>query len=140
MNSWRSRLALGLLFGLSIAGHAALMRFNPHGDWGMLLYYASAAFFDLILLRTCPRITGGQLCDDMMALCGLSMFGNAFGWALYMLYVPPVYYYGYMWAITGVQAIRLTITDDDAHNPIRGNLLRRHPAGRAREILETEKQ
>lgn len=140
MNPWRSRLCLGVLFGLVMAAHAALMRFKPHGEWGMTLFYASAAFFDWFLFRICPRLVRGRLCDNMQWLCILSMFGNALGWGLYMNYAPPMYYYGYMWALTGVQALRLLITDDDATTLIWGGLFRRHPLGRARAILETEKR
>ncbi len=140
MNTWRSRLALGLIFATAMSMHAWLMALRPRGEWGMTLFYASAAFFDYLLFRPCPHVVRGSLCTDMMATCLASAGFNAMGWCLYMAYAPPDYYSVAMWSLTAVQVLRLSIPDDGAYNSFRDFILRRPAVGLAGSVSQKEKR
>ncbi len=140
MNTWRSRTTTGLVFAAAFFAHAWMMQFRPHNEWGMTLFYASAAFFDYILFRTCPHVVRGTLCTDMMASCIASVVLNAIGWCLYMAYVPHGYYVAASGVLSTVQVIRLLIPDDGAYNSLRDFILRRPAAGLAGSVSQKEKR
>lgn len=140
MNTWRSRIATGLTFAAAFFAHAWLMQFRPHNEWGMTLFYASAAFFDWSLFRACPWFIRGTLCTDMMASCVASAALNAIGWGLYMAYVPHEYYVVASAVLSTVQAVRLLIPDNGAYNSFRSFILRRPAVGLARPVSQKEKR
>ena len=116
MNTWRSRLATGLVFWLAMALHVDLTANVQNTDGGMLLFHGSAAIFDLLLLYLVPAFLSGQLASDMEALCIASIAANFVGWIAYTAYAPPIYYDTFMWGLAYVQWARLFIMGGDDAN------------------------
>lgn len=116
MNTWRSRLAVGLVFWLAMALHADLTANIQNTDAGMLLFHGSAAIFDLLLIYLVPVFLSGQLANDMEALCIASIVANFVGWIAYTAYAPPIYYDTFMWGLAYVQWARLFIMGGDDAN------------------------
>lgn len=126
MNSLTARLSMALLLVMVQQCHAAMTGSLPNTVDGMLVFHWSAALFDAALLSCAPLLLLGRLCDDLEALCLLSMVGNALGWALYLAYAPPVIYNMLMTGLSYVQWIRLFYVDrDDANRPMGPDLVRR---------------
>ena len=111
MNHWRSRVLTGLLFWLSMRVHSEALAFLPNTPGGMLAFHFSAAMVDFFLLVSVSGLVSGRLCDDMEALCWLSMIVNFFGFIAYLAYASPVFYNAVMWGITYVQWARLLVAD-----------------------------
>lgn len=116
MNTWRSRLAVGLVFCLAMALHADLTANVQNTDSGMLLFHGSSAIFDLLLIYIVPIFLSGQLASDMEALCVASIVANFVGWIAYTAYAPPIYYNVFMWVLAYVQWARLFIMGGDDAN------------------------
>lgn len=113
MNTWRSRVATGLIFWIAMAAHANLTADVQNTDSGMLLFHGSASIFDLLLIYLVPAFLSGKIACDMEALCIASIVANFVGWIAYTAYAPPIYYDTFMWGLAYVQWARLFIMGDD---------------------------
>lgn len=115
-NGWAERLAALAVF----AGCATLHYFVadvPNTPVGMFEYHSTAAAVDGFLAVCCSIILTGGLRRDMQLLCIASMNANFVGWILYLMYLPPTFYNGVIWAISGVQLIRLFSGGVNAADP-----------------------
>lgn len=88
MSEWPSRLlCLAIFAGASLAHHLLL------GDADGILYYCSAAFFDLIVIFTLSRLSVIYVhVLFMQVICLLLIMANCIGWVIWYLYLPPTYY------------------------------------------------
>jgi hypothetical protein len=114
MTSWRARVVAAALMLLAMYGHGRATVDLPNTPAGMLMFHGSAALVDLFLLYAAPTVLNGSLCADTQKLLLASIVGNFAGWLLYIAYVSPVFYDGYMWALTYAQLIRLFVPDRHA--------------------------
>lgn len=124
LTGWRARLLMVLLIALAAVGHGSLLRGIPNTPAGMFAFHGSAALVDLALMYATPAVLYGHVARDTQALLLLSIIGNATGWVLYMAYVSPVYYNGFMWGLSGAQAIRLLMVSDDGLDSLGLHLVR----------------
>lgn len=113
-----------LLIALAAAVHAWLLRGVPNTPAGMLVFHGTAALADLALLYATPAVISGHVARDTQALLLVSIIANAAGWVLYMAYVSPVYYNGFMWGLSVAQAIRLLMVSDDGLGRLGMSLVR----------------
>ena len=125
MNSWRARCGAVVAMLAAMYGHSWATSALPNTPAGMLMFHGSAALADLLLLYASPFLLRGRLCLDTQKLLLASIVGNFAGWLLYMAYVSPVYYDGFMWALTYVQLFRFFLPD--CHADLPGLDLVRHP-------------
>lgn len=88
MNSRPSRcLCLMMFVAVSLLHHITL------GDADGFIYYASAAFFDLVVIFLLSRITVIHVhVLFMQVICLLFIIANCAGWVMWYLYMPPTYY------------------------------------------------
>jgi len=116
MNLLRFRVLFALIGWLAWYVHMYVTATLPNTPEGMLLFHGSAAAVDLFLVYSAPRLLEGKLCDDIQTLCLVSIVGNALGWALYLAYLPPVFYDTFMGMLCYVQLARLFMVDYDANH------------------------
>lgn len=136
MNSWRSRALFG---GVSLAVallHAWAMSDVSNTDFGMLLFHGSAAACELFLIYLVPHLLSDRVCTDMETLCIVSIVANALGWGLYVASSPPIYFDTFMWGLSYVQVIRLSIPDRYDADYYGVSLLRGGAGGRSRQVIE----
>lgn len=111
MNTWRSRTTFGLIsFALALI-HALAAADVSNTDFGMLIFHGSAVACELFLIYLAPHLLEDRICTDMETLCIVSIIANALGWGLYVAYAPPVFFDTFMWGLSYVQLIRLSIPD-----------------------------
>lgn len=84
-----------------------------------LLYYGSAAFFDLAImsiLASLPRVTSLSL--DLMKISMVSIFVNFIGYFMWLLYLPPHGYNAAFVAVYGfaIFAMLKKESDDVGHS------------------------
>ena len=125
MNTWRNRIATGLLFWLVMQVHSETTAAVPNTPAGMLLFHWSAAFADYVLMLSLPSLVDGRLCDDLEILCLASMVVNFLGFIAYLAYASPVFYNVFMWGLAYVQWGRLLLTDRHDLDDLGHNIVRR---------------
>lgn len=114
MNSWRVRCMAASLMFLAMYAHDWATTDLPNTPIGMLMFHGSAALVDLFMLFAAPVVLNGRLCVGTQKLLLVSIVGNFAGWLLYIAYVSPVFYNGFMWALTCVQLLCLLVPDRHA--------------------------
>lgn len=125
MNLLRFRILFALVIWLAWYVHSMVSNSLPNTPEAMLVFHGSAATVDLFLLYSVPRLLEGKLCDDTQTLCLVSIVGNALGWALYLAYIPPVFFDTFMWGLGYVQLARLFMVDNHDANTLGCDLVRR---------------
>lgn len=129
-NSFKARLVYGLVLYLAGAAHHEIVQGVSNTPQGMLVYHASAAATDFLLLVCASSVLKRRLLDDMQVLCLLSMIVNFAGWLLYMAWTPPTYYNTSIEVLTYVQYARLFTMDLYGIDRAGGYLFRGHDLGR----------
>jgi hypothetical protein len=138
MNDWRSRVLLCAALVAGMIVHSVFMSAVANTNLGMFEFHASAACFDLMLLKSAPRLIGGRLCGDMQALFLASIIANFVGWIAYTAYAPPIYYNGFMWLLTYVQWARLLLVDRNGADYLGFDLVCGFNSGRDQNYFRKE--
>ena len=110
MNTWRSRLLLGLLFYSVGWAHDEIAYPWPNTREWMLAYHGSAAVCDFALMVCSAKLLTGRLSFDMQVLCWASIVVNFLGWIAYLAHSPPALYDALMLGVIYAQYIRLLFT------------------------------
>ena len=133
MNTWRSRVALLLLFWMMAKAFDVFAARLPDGEFWDTSYYCFAATTEYIMYYQCRRFVTGKLCRDLEALCIASILAHAFGIKLYMAYSPPSTYKWIIQGINYVLAIRVIFTGGGnvLRNYYSNYMVRRFTVGRA---------
>jgi hypothetical protein len=108
MNSWVSRIATALAFGLMQWMHSFIE--VPNNPEGLLIYHGSAALFDLAAIFIASELLTGQLARDLNCLTLASIGINGLGWAGYLLYLDPIWYDSALTSLIIVSYLRLFVT------------------------------
>jgi hypothetical protein len=114
MNSWSARCLAAALMLLAMCVHHWITVDLENTPVDMLLFHGSAALLDLFMLYAAPAVLHGRLCVDTQKLLLASIVGNFAGWLLYIAYVSPIFYNGFMWTLTYTQLLRFFIPDRHA--------------------------
>jgi hypothetical protein len=70
---------------------------------GMLFYYLSASFCDLVIVILSRLFLRDELLLDIQLLNLASIIANGIGWLLYLSYVPPYIYNTFVAALVILQ-------------------------------------
>lgn len=123
MNLWRCQLIIAAILASEMWTPTWLISGMENTPSTWLLFHGSAAATSLAVMMLLPRFFSGKLLRDMMVLSFTCIVINAYGWAAYMLYLPPTMFNMAIRAVTLMQFLRLFF-DGDA-NTIWDNLVRR---------------
>lgn len=107
MKAGANRWAMVFVLVLAGLAHAATSDATPNTPFGMAVFHGVAALVDILILLTVSNVLDGSVRRHTQSLLCASAAGNLFGYVLYMLYVSPAYYDGFMWALTALQIARL---------------------------------
>lgn len=105
------RLYASMVFVIFTVGHEWAF-----SDLDGLAYYGTAAIFDfLIILITWAIRPIPKLVINIHKICILSIIANAFGWVMWVLYLPPTAYnvaYTFIYAAALLAMIKKDGSDD----------------------------
>lgn len=126
MRDWKARLFSGLAFYLIASLHQHIYQdvFKNTPD-KMLLYHASAALADLVIIHLARYTLTGAVRGDIQRLNLCAIIVNFIGWVAYLAYASPATYNLTIMVLGYVQYIRLLWADQDASNTVGLPLVRR---------------
>ncbi len=110
--SWVTRIAIGLCFWLI---GSAYQYFIKDGQSFPAVYLIEAAI-DTLIVYMLPMFGNSLLIRDLQKVNCLSVIAHAYGWVIYMSYLPPITYDYLLSIIVIMQWARLIwIRYDDTH-------------------------
>lgn len=130
MNTWQSRLLIGLLLLLFQWAWNDLNAPLPNTPEWATVFFCGAALLEYAVCRAMPRILQGRLCDDMQILAGCCIVLDALGFLGYMTKTSSVYYNHLMWGLSYVQWARLLFVDSNHARSVWGSVVRGVTGGR----------
>jgi|SRR6516164_7511850 hypothetical protein len=135
--SWKTRLAAAAL--LLAADGLYHLCFTPPS---FPLYYFIVGFWDGAMIGVLRWILGSNsLTHDLQRIKLAWVFLHAFGFVLYMLYLPPFVYDFFLKALKVLEWARLFMVrnvDKSPKNSWRFDLVRGHPDGGQKRFARTE--
>ena len=124
MNTWRSRLLVGLLLLLFQRAWDEVNAPLPNTREWAFVFFVGAATLEYAVCRALPKVLQGQLCDDMQVLAFVCIVVDALGFLGYMTKTSSFYYNTVMWGLSYVQWARLLFVDSNHARSVWGSVVR----------------